>query len=53
MHRRPRYTPVMRGYRYSMDNKPSSPVYKAFFRHAFRRNYEFDTMWNKTLKENK
>ena len=50
-YRRPRYTPVMRGYRYSMDNKPSSTVYKAFFKHAFRRNYEFDTMWNAMLKE--
>lgn len=51
MHRRPRYSPVMRGYRYSMDNKPSDVVYKAFFKHAFRRNYEFNTMWNKMLKE--
>jgi len=30
-YRRPRYTPVMRGYRYSMDNKPTDVVYKAFF----------------------
>jgi len=51
MNRRPRYTPKMRGYAYSMDNRPSNVVYKAFFKYAFRRNYEFDTMWNAMLKE--
>jgi hypothetical protein len=51
IYRIPKYKPVMRGYRYSMDNKPSDTLEKAFYAHAFRRNVEFDTNWKARLNQ--